>query len=148
MTEEIKNIIHKKLSAKTIERQEKMYEEHATKMKLNLLNEMFESIAETRKIDKLVGKQKSNSSNLDVVKLYNKINGKNRKLINYLLKKRNVDNTRMFEIKEIINILDKAEKHVKSAELNTKEEKEYYSHLFDAKVEQYGKVKPYKPINK
>ena len=62
-------------------------------------------IADTRKIDRAVGKTRINSSNKDALELYLLINGSNKKFVNYLLKKRNIDNTRMFEVKNIIEIV-------------------------------------------
>ena len=63
-----------------------------------------------------------------------------------MLKKRNVDNSRMFEVHDIIAILEKAESKIadnKRLNLNyrAKDAKAYYNHLFDAKIEQYGKLK-------
>ena len=116
-----------------------------------MLPEIFSSIADTRKADRAVGKKRINSANKDVLNLYLKINGKNKKFVNYLLKKRNVDNTRMFEVKDIIAILDKAEaKIAKDKKLNpaykAKDARQYYNHLYEAKIEQYGKVKPQRKL--
>ena len=78
--------------------------------------------------------------------MYTKINGNNRKLVNYLLKKRNADKSRMFEVKDIIDIINKAEaKIAKDKKVNpayrAKDAKAYYNHLYEAKIEQYGKAK-------
>ena len=56
----------------------------------------------------MIGKTKNQSSNKDVLTLYSKINGQNKKFVNYMLKKRNADNSRMFEVRDIIAILYKA----------------------------------------
>ena len=94
-----------KLGAKTFERQQGAFGLNATKMRLNMLPEIFASIADTRKADRAVGKRRINSSNKDALNLYLKINGNNKKLVNYMLKKRNVDGTRMFEVKDIIAMI-------------------------------------------
>ena len=82
-----------------------------------MLPEIFSSIADTRKADRAVGKHRINSSNKDALDLYLLINGSNKKYVNYLLKKRNVDNSRMFEVKDIISMVKKAE--AKIAEIMT-----------------------------
>lgn len=76
-------------------------------MRLGMLPEIFSSIADTRKADRAVGKHRINSSNKDALDLYLLINGSNKKYVNYLLKKRNADNSRMFEVKDIISMVKK-----------------------------------------
>lgn len=144
---DVNEIIKKKLHAKTLEKQQADYSKNATKMRLKLLPEIFDSVKETRKVDREIGKLKSNSSNKDVLKLYNRINGKNRKLVRYMLLKRNVDGTRMFEVSDIIAFIDRAESNIAKAKaknpaIKSADIKLYYNHLFDVKIEQYGKVKP------
>lgn len=51
-----------------------------------MLPEIFTSIVDTRKADRAIDKRHSRSANKDVLKLYLKINGSNKKLVNYLLK--------------------------------------------------------------
>ena len=138
---DVKDVISKKLHSKTLEKQEDLYVKNATKMRLKLLPEIFDSIKETRAVDRAVGKKKINSSNKDAVELYNRINGKNRKLVRYMLLKRNVDGTRMFEVKDIISFLDKASEKMSKQELKAPQIKEYYEHLYQAKLDQYGKLK-------
>ena len=144
--------VQKRLGLKTFDKQKKAYKDNATKMKLRMLPEIFASISETRKADKAVGKKRINSSNKDALSLYLLINGSNRKYVNYLLKKRNVDNTRMFEVKDIIEMLRKSETKVAEQKLLNRayracDAKEYYNHLYNSKVQQYGKVKKQKVIN-
>ena len=144
--------VQKRLGLKTFDKQKKAYKDNATKMKLRMLPEIFASISETRKADKAVGKKRINSSNKDALSLYLLINGSNRKYVNYLLKKRNVDNTRMFEVKDIIEMLRKSETKVAEQKLlnrayRARDAKEYYNHLYNSKVQQYGKVKKQKVIN-
>ena len=139
------SFVTKKLGAKTFDRQKDAFGAGATKMRLSMLPEIFASVADTRKADRAIGKQKINSSNKDVLDLYLRINGNNKKFVNYLLKKRNVDNTRMFEVKEIIKILDKAEAKIKAnkasnPEYRARDARRYYNHLYEAKIQQYGKL--------
>lgn len=141
---DVNNVIEKKLGAKTLEAQQEQYAKKATKMRLSLLPEIFASIKETRAVDKAVGKKVS-ESNKDALNLYEKINGKNKKLVNYMLKKRNADGSRMFGVKDIINAVDNAETKIvskKQASVITSPSdiKMYYAHLHDAKIQQYGKL--------
>ncbi len=143
--ENILSFITKKLGAKTFDRQKSVFAAGATKIRLGMLPEIFDSVADTRKADRAVGKLRSNSSNIDVLALYTRINGNNRKLVNYLLKKRNADNTRMFEIKDIIAIIDKAEARIAAEkkanpQYRAVDARRYYNHLYEAKVQQYGKL--------
>ncbi len=143
--EKVISFVQKKLGDKTFSRQSDDFGKNATQIRLKLLPEIFASIADTRKVDRMIGKTKNQSSNKDVLTLYSKINGQNRKFVNYMLKKRNADNSRMFEVRDIIAVLDKAENKIaNNKKLNpdyrAKDAKAYYNHLFDAKVEQYGKL--------
>lgn len=151
VAENVLNFVTPKLGAKTLSRQSDLYTKNATKMRLGMLPEIFASVADTRKADRAVGKRKIRSANQDVLGLYLRINGNNKKFVNYLLKKRNVDNTRMFEVKDIIEIIDKAEaKIAKDKKLNpeykARDARKYYNHLYEAKIEQYGKVKPQRKL--
>ena len=136
-----------------IAKQSDAYTQGATKIRLNLLPEIFSSIADTRKIDRAVGKVRINSSNKDALDLYLLINGSNKKFVNYLLKKRNVDNTRMFEVKDIIAIIKKAEANIAknkrvAPNYRVRDTRRYYNHLLEANIEQYGKIKKQKNLNK
>lgn len=139
-------IISSKLGPKTYAKQQDQYGAYATKLRLSMLPEIFASVADTRKADRAVGKHRINSSNKDVLDLYVLINGNNKKYVNYLLKKRNVDNTRMFEIKDIISMLKKAEAKIQkdkqaNPEYRAIDARRYYNHLYESKVQQYGKLK-------
>ena len=147
------DIIGSKLGLKTLEKQREDFGTNATKIRLNLLPEIFASITDTRKADRAVGKYKINSSNKDALDLYLLINGSNRKYINYMLKKRNTDNTRMFEVKDIIASVRKAEAKIAAdkkanPDYRANDARKYYNHLFEAKLQQYGKIKrPTKQVN-
>ena len=130
---------------KTFENQREAFVENATKMRYEMLPEIFASIMDTRKADRAVGKYRINSSNKDALKLYTMVNGNNKKFVNYLLKKRNVDGSRMFEVKEIITTLENAEKQIQKQKQNNpeyraKDVRKYYNHLLESKIQQYGKV--------
>lgn len=149
--ENVLSFVTKKLSAKTFDRQKTAYSANATKMRLGMLPEIFASVADTRKADRTVGKRKNQAYNKDVLDLYLRINGNNKKFVNYLLKKRNVDNTRMFNVKEIIAMLDKAEAKIaankkSNPEYRARDARRYYNHLYEAKIQQYGKLT--RPRNK
>ena len=144
--DKVVEFVKTKLGEKTFNSQQEEFSKNATKIRMSLLPEIFASIADTRKMDRMIGKTRNQSSNKDVLTLYSKINGHNRKFVNYMLKKRNVDNSRMFEVRDIIAILEKAESKIAdNKRLNlsyrAKDAKAYYNHLFDAKIEQYGKLK-------
>lgn len=144
--DKVVEFVKTKLGEKTFNSQQEEFSKNATKIRMSLLPEIFASIADTRKMDRMIGKTRNQSSNKDALTLYSKINGHNRKFVNYMLKKRNVDNSRMFEVRDIIAILEKAESKIadnKRLNLNyrAKDAKAYYNHLFDAKIEQYGKLK-------
>ena len=130
---------------KTYDNQRAIYEKNATKMRLKLLPEIFDSIKETRAADRMVGR-KVQTSNSDAVNLYSMIKGRNRKLVNYMLKKRNVDGTRMFSVKDIIELLNKSEKTIaqtkaKNPDFRAKDAKMYYDAIHADMVNSYGKVK-------
>ncbi len=142
---DVNGVIEKKLGAKTLGEQKSDYAKKATKMRLNMLPEIFASIRETRAADKANG-IKSKYSNKDALALYEKINGKNKKLVNYMLKKRNADGTRKFNIKDIITTLDDAEKQViqnkkiAPKKYNAQSERNYYNNIFDTNVAIYGQL--------
>ena len=145
LKENVISFVKNKLGEKTFSRQSDDFGKNATQIRLKMLPEIFASIADTRKVDRMIGKTKNQSSNKDVLTLYSKINGQNKKFVNYMLKKRNADNSRMFEVRDIIAILDKAENKIANnkklnSDYRAKDAKAYYNHLFDAKVEQYGKL--------
>ena len=142
---DVNGIIEKKLGPKVLEDQKREYAIKATKMRMSMLPEIFASIKETRAADRKAGK-KLNVSNKDAYSLYSIINGRNKKLVNYMLKKRNADGTRMFDIKEIITTVSAAEKKVRMDKYaapktyRAADAKAYYAELLDSKIQQYGKL--------
>lgn len=151
VSKDVNNVIEKHLTKRMLEHQQGIYSENATKMRLNLLPEIFNSISDTRKVDRMVGKTFGTSSNYDAVKLYQRINRNNKKVINYMLKKRNTDGSRMYDVKTIIAFIDKSEKRFSAAKkanpsFNSGNVKAYYNKMYDNMVEQYGKVIPLRSI--
>jgi len=146
-------IINSKLGVKTLERQQADYSKGATKMRLQMLPEVFASIAETRKADHAAGKKYSKSENKDALTLFTMINGNNKKYVNYLLKKQNLDGTRKFEVKDIINAIKKAEEQIKHNKLTNpdyraRDTRRYYNYLYEENVRQFGKVPPVRKHSK
>lgn len=140
------DIVSKTLGMKTLAKQKDIYGKNATKIRLGLLPEIFASIAETRKVDKAVGKKRSYSSNKDALELYQLINGNNKKFVKYLLNKRNIDKTRMFEVKDIIQMVKRANNKIQAdkklnPEYRARDARRYYNHLYESKIQQFGKVK-------
>ena len=153
LKEKVVSFVKSKLGKKTFSNQQEDFGKNVTQIRMSMLPEIFASIADTRKVDRMVGKKKIGSSNKDALELFSKINGSNRKFVNYMLKKRNADNTRMFEVKDIIEILNKAETRIANekkinSNYRAKDSKAYYNHLYTAKVEQYGNVKRQRTTNK
>ncbi len=149
---DINNVIKERLHSKTFDRQQSTYADFATKMRLKLLPAIFESIKETRQADRLNGIKKSDSSNPDAVKLYKLINGKTRKLIRYMLFKRDDAGAKLYEVKDIINFVKKhnieIEKNKKSYNLNAGDVKYYYDGLYNKMVEKHGSLTRKEYINK
>lgn len=94
-------------SAKQIQEQIGDYTKKATKMRNQFLNEMFNSVAETRAQQRAQGIKRPKISNYDVLEVYKQINGKNKKLFRTLLKARNENGERIYDLKQISQILEK-----------------------------------------
>ena len=67
---------------------------------------MFASVKDTRAHQRSQGIKKPTVSNKDVITLYEKINGKNKKLVKYFLNSRTADGNREFNVRQISNLLD------------------------------------------
>lgn len=144
---DVNNVIEKKLGKNTLADQSKSYSHGATKMRLGMLPEIFASIKETRAQKRVAGtfnKHKS-ESNADALELYKMINGKNKRLVNYMLKVRNEDGTRMYSVKDIISTVGEKEKSIRMAKLqgtpvSPAEVKSMYSNMLDEQIAQHGKL--------
>ena len=143
---DVNEIIKQKLGQKTFENQQHDYNVGAMVMRLKLLPEIFESIKDTRKMQKMAG-QRPNVENKDAIKLYSRINGKNRKLVNYMLKQTDSEGHRIYNMKEILAKLDLIEakvsnlKSAKGKDFNSKDTKIVYQNEYEKLFEQYGKLK-------
>lgn len=143
---DVNEIIKQKLGAKTLEKQQGDYAIGAKVMRLKLLPEIFESIKDTRKMQRLSGK-KLTVENRDALKLYSRINGKNRKLVNYMLKQTDSDGKRIYDIKDIICRLDLIEqktfnlKAAKGKEFKAADAKRICDYEYETIINRYGKLK-------
>lgn len=144
---DVNNLIEKKLGKNTLADQSKSYERGATKMRLNMLPEIFDSIKETRAQKRVAGtfnKHKS-ESNADAVTLYNMINGKNKRLVNYMLKVRNQDGSRVYSVKDIISTVGESEKSIRMSKLrgnpiSSTDTKALYANMLNEHIAQRGKL--------
>ncbi len=110
--EKINGIIDSKLARMNTEEQlwqKRDYAIKATKIRLNLLNDMFKSVKDTRITDRGNGKKPS-VSNKDVLRLYEAVNGKNAKEVKRMLKETDSKGNRKFNILEIAEIFEKKNK--------------------------------------
>ena len=142
---DVNEIIKKKLGQKTYESQSRDYDIKATAMRLKMLPEIFESMSAVRKEQRMFSKR-PNIENKDALQLYEKITGKNRKLIRYMLKQTDENNIHLFDIKTISEFIDKAElKIAQEKKLNSEykaaDAKAYYEELFQNMVAEHGKLK-------
>ena len=142
---DVNEIIKQKLGEKTLEKQKEAYNNGSMVMRLKLLPEIFNSISETRKAQRLAGLRPKVETR-DAIKLYSKINGKNRKLVNYMLKQTDASGKRIFDIQEIIAKINELEKHTNrikknNPKLSAKDIKEIYNNEFIYLNDTYGKLK-------
>lgn len=147
---DVNNVIEKKLGRNVYADQSRSYADKATKMRLNMLPEIFESIKETRAAERKAGTFSKTKSvkNEDALGLYRRINGKNRRLVNYMLKVRNEDGTRKYNVRDIVETLDNTNKTVMQAKksatkenpFRAKDEKALYTALADEQIAKYGKL--------
>jgi hypothetical protein len=135
----VREFINKKLHASIVNEQEKIYTNKATKMRVRMLPEILASIKDTRADNRSLG-IKPKVSNSDAVDLYTRINGKNKKLVNYMLKKRNSDGKRIFDVKSIIDALGSVHKKVIIERLKPAETKARYEEFYQEQLNTYGKL--------
>ena len=143
-------------SERILNEQELHYAKNATKMRASMLPDIFESIKLTRAEAKAAngGKlPKGFVSNEDALELYSKINGKNKKLVKYMLKQTKVNadgkTERAFNVRDIINKLDEANGQIfkgkkaatKENKFTAKDEKAIYDTMLEDLTSQYGKLK-------
>ena len=147
---DINNIIEKKLGKTTYADQVKGYENKATKMRAGMLPEIFASIKETRAQKRVAGtfnKHKS-ESNADALELFQKIKGNNKRLVNYMLKVRNADGTRMYTVRDIVGKINETEATIRTAKKSAtkdapfmaKDAKAIYDGILNDQIAQHGKL--------
>lgn len=148
---DVNNIIEKTLGARVMEEQKSIYANNATKMRAGMLPEIFASIKETRAMERANGtfKKHSSVSNEEAVDLYRRINGKNKKLVNYMLKKTDANGNRMFSVRDIMETLADANRSILEGQRNStkanrftaKDERAIYDSILAGKIEEFGKLK-------
>lgn len=147
---DVNNIIENKLGKNVYADQSRVYANKATKMRLSMLPEIFDSIKETRAAARKNGtfNKRTTEKNEDALDLYQRINGKNKRLVNYMLKVRNEDGTRKYTVKDIVNTLSETSKTVRQEKMaapkdrpfRAKDEKAMYDILTDEQIAKYGKL--------
>lgn len=143
---DVNQIIEKKLGSKTLADQKRDYAVTATKMRMQMLPEIFESIKDTRAAERAAGVKKPSVSNKDAFALYSKINGRNKKLVNYMLKKRNADGTRTFSFNEVLSTITQSEtklnkqKYASPKTYKAADGKAYYANLLETQIQEHGKL--------
>jgi hypothetical protein len=119
-------------------------------MRLGMLPEIFASIKETRVNERAKGtfSRHKSVSNERAADLYRRINGKNKKLVNFMLKKTNEDGTRAYSINDILDTLAEANRSIlqgksQSTKLNrftAKDERAIYDSLLAKEKVKFEKV--------
>ena len=143
----VKNI----LGSKVYGEQKSIYALNATKMRAGMLPEIFASIKDTRAMERAnkTFKKHSSVSNAEAVDLYRRINGKNKKLVNYMLKKTDANGNRMFSVRDVLDTLADANRSILEGQRNStkfnrftsKDERAIYDNLLNNKIEEFGKLK-------
>ena len=146
--EGVRKFIHEKLHPSIVAEQENIYTNKATKMRLKMLPEILASIKDTRASQRAEGIKRPKISNYNAVDLYTRIEGRNKKLVNYMLKKRNSDGTRMFNVNDIIEELGKSHARIILEHLKPAQARELYEEAYQAKLNEFGKLTPAKPAKK
>ena len=137
----VREFINKRLHPSVVKEHERIYTEKATKMRIKLLPEILASIKETRADKRAMGIKHPKVSNFDAVDLYTRIDGKNRKLINYMLKIRDSEGKRIFDVLDIIEVLRGVHGQVILGKLKPAEAKALHEQFYQEQLNTYGKVK-------
>lgn len=143
LSKEVDEIIKNKLGKRTYNEQEDIYRLKVTKIRISLLPEIFKSIKDTRAQAKAKLLMPA-SSNRDTARLYELINGKNKKIVRYMLTKTDNNGNRIFDVKQIIDYIEKANEYENSvkkinSKYNAQSSKLYYENLFMDLTQKYGK---------
>ncbi len=142
---DVKDYIKTKLGAKTFENQQWDYTIGATVMRFKMLPEIFDSISATRKLQRSQG-VRPNIENKDALLLYPLIQGRNKKLVKYMLKQTNSENERIFTIKDIVKVVEEADAQIlQNKKTNPKykavDAKAYYEEIYQNLITQHGKLR-------
>lgn len=104
---ESQEIVRSRMKSKAqIEEQVRDYSLTATKIRNKYLNAIFDYVADVRKAENRKGIKRHSVSNYDVLELYQKINGYNRKEFRRMLTARTETGERMYSFAEINKMLD------------------------------------------
>lgn len=145
LASEVNEIIKKKLGKRTYNDFEDNFRLKVTKIRLALLPDMFESVKATRTQARKQGIEPA-TSNRDVSRLYELINGRTKKLVKYMLKKCDENGNRIYDVRQIIGTIEKANTEIKNLKnLNPNYRAEdanmYYSRLYNSIVEKHGQLR-------
>ena len=145
LQKEVNDIIKTKLGKRTYNEQEDNFRLKATKIRLSLLPDIFESIKAKRAQSRALGLEPT-VSNKDASRLYELINGSNRKVVRYMLNKTDVNGNRIFDVKQIIELIEGVNSKIAVAkkqrtDYRASDAKAYYEMLFKDYVEKYGKLR-------
>lgn len=142
LAQEVNEYVKTKLGKRTFNEQEDIYRIKVTKMRLMMLPEIFASIKATRAQTRAKGLVPQ-SSNRDAARLYELINGKNKKIVRYMLKKTDLEGNRIFEVKQIIEFVEALKKNeIKNIDPAYKKavSKDYYTNIYNSITGKYGKL--------
>ena len=142
---EVNDIIKTKLGKNVYKEQEDNFRLKATKIRLSLLPDMFDSIKASRAQSRAEGLVPL-VSNRDASSLYELINGANRKTVRYMLNQTDKDGKRIFNIREIIRLIEDSNKKINTAkqskpDYRAADTKAYYENVYNDFVSRYGKLK-------
>lgn len=145
LAKEVNDIIKTKLGKRTYNEQEDNFRLKATKIRLGLLSDIFDSIKAKRAQYRSIGIEPT-VSNKDASRLYELINGTNRKVVRYMLNKTENNGNRVFDVKQIIELIEGVNNKLAIAkkqrtDYRASDAKAYYEMLYNDFVDKYGKLK-------
>ena len=143
LEKEVNEYIKNKLDKRNYDAYEDNFRLKATKIRLALLPEIFDSIKAKRAQSRKLGYAPL-VSNADASGLYELINGNNKKIVKFMLQIRDKDENRVFDVKQITELLKKANKEISANKKQNKgygasEVKAYYNNIYDDLINKYGK---------
>ena len=150
LAKEVNDIIKAKLGKRTYNEQEDNYRLKVTKIRLGLLPDIFNSIKSKRAQARALGLEPT-VSNKDASRLYELVNGTNRKIVRYMLNKTDKNGYLVFDVKQIIELIEGVNNKIamakkQKAEYRASDVKAYYEMLYNGYEEKYGKLQRTKNI--